>query len=889
MALVAATASSPVGAAPLPLHEDTRHLKSIGVRSIAWNGAAMVAVSGASLEIFRRDPTSGILDLMDADSGAFGALAVSPDGEHIYVTQTGGRLALFSFSPATYQAHFVDEMDGTAFGANALAAPENVIVSPGGKHVYTSTWGADTIELFDRSAADGRLAFVERWTDGTGGVDGLARVLALVGSADGKNVYAFGYGDSAIAVFARDETTGMLAFVEAEGVPFDGVGAELVFSADDAHLYLGSRRLHAYARAPGTGALAYLGSESHGFTNLAMSPDGSHLYSAGTVAVSVYARNATSGGVTSIEPGFGEARDVAVSPDGAHVYVADGTGVRVWGRDATAGTLTLAHVDTTAYTVSSLTLSPDERNVYVTGERGNAITALRRDTASGDLETMQVVRNGVDGAEGLAGASWATLSPDGSHLYAVGRNEDALGVYSRDPLTGALAVVEVERDGVDGADGLAGGDVAQVSPDGAHVYVYGAEGVGVFQRDAATGAVSFLQKITGDGLDGGVLVFDPTGSHAYLTDRDSRVLCFARDPSTGSLALVAAQEEGIDRLAGYGLAIAVSPDGAHVYVVSESGSVATFHRDGGSGGLEHVETLRQGLNGFYGEQAIFGLQQADAIAVSPSGRDVFISGNNFGPALGVPSSIRRLLWFRRDTATGRLTVRHSEADPGGYRDDFSQWRGIALTADGSQIYVASSRSNSVSRLAFSSLCPPAPLEACSAAGRAKVVLRDHVDDKRDKLSLRMSALEGTALGAFGNPIAATDHALCLYEEEAGTPALRIAAHAPAASLCDVEDVPCWARTGSSGFRYRVRYRDLPRVPDGLADVRLRSTSSGSGDIKVVGAGPSLEIPPPPLSPPVTLQVVNGAGNCWSATFTAADVIDNGAPAGRPAKFLARLP
>src|SRR5262249_7859624 len=74
-----------------------------------------------------------------------------------------------------------------------------------------------------------------------------------------------------------------------------------------------------------------------------------------------------------------------------------------------------------------------------------------------------------DGAtDGLALMSQVVASPDGAHFYV--RAENAIGVYARDPMTGVLAFVEVERDGVGGVDGLSDLLDITLSPEGTHVY-----------------------------------------------------------------------------------------------------------------------------------------------------------------------------------------------------------------------------------------------------------------------------------------------------------------------------------------------------------------------------------------------------------------------------------
>ena len=77
---------------------------------------------------------------------------------------------------------------------------------------------------------------------------------------------------------------------------------------------------------------------------------------------------------------------MAVSPDGAHVYVA-GSDTWVFGRDAGTGRLT--PVEAEAQDGRWVTLSPDGAHVYVATSAGyqgpNTITVLGRNAGTGEL------------------------------------------------------------------------------------------------------------------------------------------------------------------------------------------------------------------------------------------------------------------------------------------------------------------------------------------------------------------------------------------------------------------------------------------------------------------------------------------------------------------------
>ena len=105
--------------------------------------------------------------------------------------------------------------------------------------------------------------------------------------------------------------------------------------------------------------------------------------------------------------------------------------------------------------------------------------------------------DGQGGVEGLAGSVGVATSPDGRNVYATGYSDDAIAVFERDAVTGALDFLDVLVDGVDGVDGLNGASGVALSPDGRHLYVasQSENGVGVFTRDAETGILAFVEAL----------------------------------------------------------------------------------------------------------------------------------------------------------------------------------------------------------------------------------------------------------------------------------------------------------------------------------------------------------------------------------------------------------
>src|SRR2546427_403888 len=169
--------------------------------------------------------------------------------------------------------------------------------------------------------ASSYLRFLEVQRNGSGGVTGLNGATGVAVSPDGKHAYAAGELDDALAVFDRDSATGALTFVEMQKQAVGGVDG-----------------------LPGANAVA-------------VSPDGAHVYAAGSLAnaVAVFGRDAATGKLAFVEAqhegqngvlGLSGARGVAVAPDGANVYVAgvSDDALAVFARNPETGTLTFLQV-----------------------------------------------------------------------------------------------------------------------------------------------------------------------------------------------------------------------------------------------------------------------------------------------------------------------------------------------------------------------------------------------------------------------------------------------------------------------------------------------------------------------------------------------------------------
>jgi DNA-binding beta-propeller fold protein YncE len=356
-----------------------------------------------------------------------------------------------------------DGTNGGCVAGRGLAGAGWVAVSPDGQHVYVASFDSSAVATFVRTAGTGVLV---QLSGPAGCIDdigdgvtcaagrGLDGAVTLVVSPDGKHVYVASRG-GAVAAFARDATTGALTQLSglAGCVSADGTGGSCVagtglvgargvtVSRDGQHLYVAAENSHAvaiFARNAVTGALTQLSG------------------AAGCIAE-------TGDGVTCARGrGLRAPIHVEVSPDGQHVYVVarDSHAVASFARAVTTGALTqlpglagcLAEngdgvtcaVGAGLHEAVFLTLSPDGTNLYVASQLSNAVAIFTRNALTGGLTQLPGVAGCVseDGSDngmalvcadgqGLVGANGVSVSPDGVNVYTAAYLSNALTVFNR--------------------------------------------------------------------------------------------------------------------------------------------------------------------------------------------------------------------------------------------------------------------------------------------------------------------------------------------------------------------------------------------------------------------------------------------------------------------------
>lgn len=346
--------------------------------------------------------------------------------------------------------------------------------------------------------------------------------------------------------------------------------------------------------------------------------------------------------------------------------------------------------------VNDLASSPDDLFLYAVGLGSNSLVTFKRHS-DGSLEQIQVLIDGSNGVDGLSSASGVTVSPDGKNVYVTGFTDNAVAVFSRNLASGTLNFVELHRDSIAGVDGLAGAFAVTASDKFVYVASVGSSGVAAFSRDATTGKLTFIQALkNGAGASGlgraSELTLSPDATQLYVVSgQDDTLSVFSSDPSTGKLTFAQNFANGQNGVQGLDSAsgVAISPTGTQLYVTGGGidDALSIFNRDPATGKITYSQTLRNKENG------VQYLNGAYGVAVSPKGEYVYVSSTD-------DSS---LTIFSRDATTGQL--RYVDALKNGMNGINGLGGARAVIAVGGYVYVAGFTDNSIAsfRIASSDL------------------------------------------------------------------------------------------------------------------------------------------------------------------------------------------
>jgi DNA-binding beta-propeller fold protein YncE len=392
--------------------------------SLSLGTASAASAAQGSLQFLEQRTETGL-------DGARG-VAVSPDGANVYVAGQDAD-AVVSYSRAAdgkLSPLGCVEDDGAPVGTTCAASSDGLnsarFIAVYGNHVYVTGGDDDAVSVFTRGA--GGALVPSSCVEGTGGSSATCTDLAsavnvldgaegITVSPNGAQVYVAAQNASRLVVLNRNPTTGALTFASSTTTGLSNP-RELAIAPDGKGIYVASavgNAVAAFLRDTTTGAVSPAGTTG-GITlavGVAVSSDNLHVYAgaaggSSSGSVRTYTRNPT----TAVLTQAGCAKDTASVASGCTIS------------EGLAG-------------VEGVAVSPDGASVYGAGAADDAVTAMTRQPITGALGPLECVRDvgggggGCASANGLNSAHGVAVSPDNKNVYVTGQDDNALVVFSR--------------------------------------------------------------------------------------------------------------------------------------------------------------------------------------------------------------------------------------------------------------------------------------------------------------------------------------------------------------------------------------------------------------------------------------------------------------------------
>jgi DNA-binding beta-propeller fold protein YncE len=343
--------------------------------------------------------------------------------------------------------------------------------------------------------------------------------------------------------------------------------------------------------------------------------------------------------------------------------------------------------------------SPDSTRIFVTGLINGIGPDEEYATVAYEAATgRKLWLSRYNGSPCLDTPVSIAVSPDGSRVFVTGYSGCLSG---EDYATVAYDTATGQELWVNRYNGPTGDPdepyAITVAPDAQRIFVtgrsFGLLGEGrdyaTVAYDAVTGEERWVARYVGPGIgeensddEAYALGVSPDGGKVFVTgasngSRSSRdYATLAYDATTGG-QLWLSRYNGPANAEDFAEAIAVSPDGSKVFVTGYSYGPGTFS-DYATASYDAATGVELWLHRYDGP--VNGFDFAYAIAVSPDARRVFVTGNSDGAQIGFSD----YLTLAYNSANGSKVWLRRYNGPGNGSDES---KGIKVSPDGTQVFV----------------------------------------------------------------------------------------------------------------------------------------------------------------------------------------------------------
>lgn len=483
-----------------------------------------------------------------------------------------------------------------------------------------------TLSIYAADSVSGQLRSRGYLSIDTGFIDAVV---------DPQGQYAFLLGDTGVVSYAI-AADGM--FTQVTGTPLAGATNPIAMTVDYTGRFLfvadeTAKEIWVYAIDRTTGTLTVVGGSPFNstfltglFRDIAVDPTGNFLYVAYVGGVLAFTIDTTTGALTSssrISVVGAVPTSIMVDPNGKFVYFTDSNAGNVQGFaiDVSSGGLSSlgAAVPVGLYP-NSIAADPGGHYVYVANRNSNDLSAFTLDPISGLLTQIDCGSgpdcNGVNFNAGTQ-PEVVTIDYTGQIAYVANRLSNDVTVYSIDPVSGALTMIDaIKTHGIPKSIGIANG-IAAVSYRSTYAYNVNLDDrtVSSYDINDATGELSNFQTLA-VADDPFFIAAHPNGRFVYSANLDG-IYAYTVDPSSGELSIVSGSPFSAGLLP---LSLTIDPSGRFIYVIyGLQGNIYAYTIDTTSGALVSISGSPYATT-----------SPPDNVVIEPSGRFVYALVSSLG-------------------------------------------------------------------------------------------------------------------------------------------------------------------------------------------------------------------------------------------------------------------
>jgi 6-phosphogluconolactonase (cycloisomerase 2 family) len=311
-----------------------------------------------------------------------------------------------------------------------------------------------------------------------------------------------------------------------------------------------------------------------------VTPEFAYVVNHQAANVSIFSINTATGGLTASgsAPVGGAPASISVTPDQRFLYVVGGGGISGLSVNAVTGQLSPVPGSPYAGGTSGVAVSPNSKYLYVTSG-GSGVAGFGIDPSTGSLTSLP---GSPYTTPSSFGAQRLTVDPTGKFVYVPFQGSNSVGVYALNASTGALTSIGTAPTG-------AGPIQAAVDPQDRFLYVTNgsANSVSGYVIDPATGLLTPIPGSPFTVPGSFAMAIDPTGHFAYASTYSGgdEISAFTINQTSGALSPSGAPLPTV----GYGYFPAFDNTGQFLYWPGYMGStVLGYHINSTTGAFTPV-------------------------------------------------------------------------------------------------------------------------------------------------------------------------------------------------------------------------------------------------------------------------------------------------------------